>query len=63
MKDPARPKIRSASAAISPLLGTAMFAPSVLYIALLIGVPFVLAVLYAFSDARIGGTTFHYVGF
>jgi len=39
-----------------------MFAPSVLFIALLIGVPFVLAVLYAFSDARIGATSFHYVG-
>ena len=43
-------------------LAIAMFAPSVLYIALLIGVPFVLAVLYAFSDARIGSTGFHFVG-
>jgi multiple sugar transport system permease protein len=40
----------------------AMFAPSVIYIALLIGIPFVLAILYAFSDARIGGSGFHYVG-
>ena len=39
-----------------------MFAPAVVYIALLIGVPFVLAVLYAFSDARIGSTSFHLVG-
>src|SRR5262249_27805946 len=58
----ARAKIPSAGSAQSSLLGTAMFAPSVLFIALLIGVPFVLAVLYAFSDARIGATSFHYVG-
>jgi multiple sugar transport system permease protein len=57
-----RAKIASAGSAQSPLLGTAMFAPSVLFIALLIGVPFVLAVMYAFSDARIGSTSFHYVG-
>jgi multiple sugar transport system permease protein len=55
-------KIQSVGAARSPILGTAMFAPSVLFIALLIGVPFVLAVLYAFSDARIGSTQFHLVG-
>ncbi len=55
-------RIRSADAAQSPLLGIAMFAPSVLYIVLLIGVPFVLAVFYAFSDARIGSSSFHYVG-
>ena len=40
----------------------AMFAPAVLFIVLLIGVPFGLAVLYAFSDARIGSTSFHFVG-
>ena len=39
-----------------------MFLPSVLYIVLLVGVPFVLAVLYAFSDARIGSVGFHFVG-
>ncbi|HEY6221701.1 MAG TPA: sugar ABC transporter permease [Candidatus Eisenbacteria bacterium] len=33
-----------------------------LYIVLLIGVPFVLAVFYAFSDARIGSTSFKFVG-
>src|SRR5262249_20223837 len=57
-----RAKVRSIGAARSPVLGTAMFAPSVLYIVLLIGAPFVLAVLYAFSDARIGSTAFHFVG-
>jgi len=44
-------------------LGAAMFAPAALYIVLLIGTPFALAVMYAFSDARIGTTGFHYVGF
>jgi len=57
-----RPKIKSLQAAESPLLGGAMFSPAVLYIVLLIGAPFVLAIFYAFSDARIGSTTLHFVG-
>jgi multiple sugar transport system permease protein len=57
-----RSKIRSIGAAESPLLGGAMFGPAVLYIVLLIGAPFVLAIFYAFSDARIGSTTLHFVG-
>lgn len=56
-------KAKSMGAAQSPLLGTAMFAPAALYILLLIGAPFVLAIFYAFSDARIGGGELHYVGF
>jgi len=55
-------KIKSAGAAQRPLLGALMFAPAVLYLALIIGGPFVLAVLYAFSDVRIGSTGMHYVG-
>jgi len=55
-------KIKSAGAAQSPLLCFAMFSPAVLYIALLIGAPFCLAIFYAFSDARIGGGELHYVG-
>jgi multiple sugar transport system permease protein len=55
-------KIKSAGAATSPLLGLAMFSPAVLYILLLIAVPFVLAIFYAFSDARIGTTQLHFVG-
>src|SRR6478735_3572465 len=55
-------KIKPAGAARSPLLGFAMFSPAVLYIVLLIGAPFVLAIFYAFSDARIGGGQLHYVG-
>jgi multiple sugar transport system permease protein len=58
-----RAKIKSLGAAQSPLLGAAMFAPAILYIGLLIGAPFLLAVFYAFSDARIGSNELHYVGF
>jgi multiple sugar transport system permease protein len=64
---PGRPKqkwtkVKSVGAAQSPLLGTAMFAPAALYILLLIGAPFALAIFYAFSDARIGGGALHFVG-
>ncbi len=55
-------KVKSAGAAQSPVLGAAMFSPAVLYILLLIGAPFALAIFYAFSDARIGSTQLHYVG-
>jgi multiple sugar transport system permease protein len=43
-------------------LGAAMFSPAIAYIVLLIGAPFALAVMYAFSDARIGSPGFHFVG-
>lgn len=39
-----------------------MFFPAAAYIVLLIGGPLILAVMYAFSDARIGNPGFHYVG-
>ncbi|HEY2393389.1 MAG TPA: sugar ABC transporter permease [Candidatus Angelobacter sp.] len=55
-------KIKSAGAAKSPMLGIAMFSPAVLYIVLLIGAPFCLAIFYAFSDARIGSNQLHFVG-
>lgn len=55
-------KVKSAGAAQSPLLGTAMFTPAVLYIVGIIGGPFALAVFYAFSDARIGSTDLHFAG-
>jgi multiple sugar transport system permease protein len=55
-------KVRSLGAARSPLLGFAMFTPAVLYILLLIGAPFCMAIFYAFSDARIGGGQLHFVG-
>src|SRR5215472_3098457 len=57
-----RGKTKSTGPAQSPLLGFAMFSPAILYIVLVIGVPFGLAVLYAFSDARIGNTSLHFVG-
>jgi multiple sugar transport system permease protein len=55
-------RIKAAGAARSPWLGMAMFTPAVLYILLLIGAPFCLAIFYAFSDARIGSNQLHYVG-
>ncbi len=61
-KKPKWSKVKSAGAAQNPWLGALMFAPAVLYLALIIGGPFVLAVLYAFSDVRIGSTGMHYVG-
>jgi multiple sugar transport system permease protein len=59
---PARGKVKSIGAAQSPLLGFAMFSPAVLYIVLLIGAPFALAIFFAFSDARIGNPSLHFVG-
>jgi multiple sugar transport system permease protein len=55
-------KLKSVGAAQSPMLGAAMFGPAILYIVLLIGAPFLLAIYYAFSDARIGSGELHYVG-
>src|SRR5215468_2203217 len=55
-------KIKSVGAAQSPLLGFAMFSPAILYIVLLIGSPFVLAIVFAFTDARIGNPSMHFVG-
>ena len=43
-------------------LGAAMFMPAVLFIAALVGVPFILAICYAFSDARIGSQEIHFAG-
>src|SRR5438128_5402410 len=49
-------------AAQSPALGAVMLAPAVLYILLLFAGLFLLAIFYAFSDARIGNTQLHFVG-
>jgi multiple sugar transport system permease protein len=43
-------------------LGVAMFLPAVLYVLLLVAVPFGLAFFYAFSDARIGSGGDEFVG-
>jgi multiple sugar transport system permease protein len=58
----ARASIKSIGAAQSPVLGAAMLAPAVVYILLLVAGPFLLAIFYAFSDARIGNTQLHFVG-
>jgi multiple sugar transport system permease protein len=44
------------------LLGVSMFSPAVIYILALIGVPFVLAFVYAFSDVKVGSISYHWVG-
>jgi multiple sugar transport system permease protein len=49
-------------AGTSRWLGVLMFTPAVLYILLIIGVPFVLAFLYAFSDIKVGSVGWHFVG-
>lgn len=43
-------------------LGIVLFLPAVLYVLATIGLPFVLAVLYSFSDARVGSVGLRYVG-
>ncbi len=44
------------------LLGIGMFTPAVLFIAALIGVPFIMAFVYAFTDVKVGSIQSHYVG-
>ncbi len=44
------------------LLGIALFSPAIVYLALLIGVPFVLAFVYAFTDVKVGSVSSHFVG-
>src|SRR5581483_3634144 len=42
--------------------GIGLFSPAVLYLGALIGVPFVLTFVYAFTDVKVGSVTSHYVG-
>jgi multiple sugar transport system permease protein len=44
-------------------LGPAMLAPAVLYILVLVGVPFVLAIAYSLSDVTVGDQSIDWVGF
>ena len=44
------------------LMGLVFLAPAVVYIVLLIGVPFVTAFAYSLSDATVGNTSFRYAG-
>jgi len=43
-------------------LGRLMLAPAILYIALLVGFPFFLALYYSLSDITVGSRTMHFVG-
>ena len=43
-------------------LGPAMLLPAVLYIAALVGVPFVMAFVYAFGDVTVGSVGYKFVG-
>jgi multiple sugar transport system permease protein len=43
-------------------LGPAMFAPALLYIAGLVGVPLILAFLYSVGDVTVGSVGYHFVG-
>ncbi len=44
-------------------LGQAMFFPAMIYVLAVIGLPFALAVIYAFSDIKVGSVGYHFVGF
>ncbi len=43
-------------------LGILLLAPAVIYIVALVGFPFLLGVFYSFSDATVGSTELHFVG-
>ena len=43
-------------------LGRIMIAPAVLYIALVVGLPFLLSLYYSLSDITVGSRTMHFVG-
>jgi multiple sugar transport system permease protein len=43
-------------------LGRLMIAPAILYIVLVIGLPFLLALYYSLSDITLGSRTMHFVG-
>ena len=47
----------------SELLGKLMLAPALAYVALLVGVPFLLAIALSFSDATAGSLRFGWAGF
>ncbi len=43
-------------------LGPLMLLPAILYVLALVGVPFVLAFIYAVGDVKVGSTGYHFVG-
>ena len=50
------------SARESRRLGAAMLAPAVLYILLIVGLPFLLSIVFAVTDVRVGSTGWRFVG-
>ncbi len=59
---PAAPRHRLGPERRATLLGVAMISPAVLFIVLLIAVPFVMAFVYAMSDVSIASNQIHFVG-
>ncbi len=57
-----RPRRRLGPEGRATLLGVFMISPAILFIVLLIGVPFVMAFVYAMSDVTIASTQIHFVG-
>lgn len=43
-------------------LGPAMFIPAILYIVVLVGVPFLMAFVYSVGDVKVGSEGYHFVG-
>ncbi|WP_338044453.1 sugar ABC transporter permease [Pandoraea terrae] len=43
-------------------MGRVMLAPAIIYIVLLVGVPFLLSIYYSLTDASVGSRTLHFVG-
>src|SRR5437016_3906267 len=43
-------------------LGVLMFSPAIIYVLAVVGVPFVLAFIYAVGDVKIASVGYHYVG-
>lgn len=44
------------------LLGPVLLAPAVIYIVALVGLPFIIALAFSFSDVTVGNTSLHFVG-
>ena len=44
-------------------LGGMFLAPAILYIVLLVGLPFAIAIMFSFSDVSVGNTSLNWVGF
>lgn len=59
---PPRRKARASLEARDQRLGVAMFLPAVLYVLAIIGVPFVLAIVYSFGDVKVASVGYHFVG-